>query len=233
MPHNWEDPSEVRNWDEHPSRYNPTRPEQLDILVSVVADLWRPGDWLLDLGCGSGQVEELLFTRLPAAGIVGIDSSSEMMRLAKARLAGRAFEPLQHDLADLGTLAPPPHPYRCALAVQSLHHLSAPDMAGAYRWLHGRLEPGGVFLLLDRLRVEDAATWSLLQPVWRRQDRLLGSRAAEREGADFAAHTATVAERGDRPVLLEEHLAWLRAAGFAPACLHLHGNRALIAGRRP
>ena len=29
------------------------------------------------------------------------------------------------------------------------------------------------------------------------------------------------------------HLGWMRDAGFEAACLHLHANRALIAGRKP
>ena len=32
----------------------------------------------------------------------------------------------------------------------------------------------------------------------------------------------------DYPASLEEHLIWLRQAGFEATCLHLHLNRALI-----
>jgi hypothetical protein len=54
-----------------------------------------------------------------------------------------------------------------------------------------------------------------------------------REGATFEAHEQSVRTRGDQPATLEEHLQWLREAGFAEvACLHLHGNRALFAARK-
>ena len=34
----------------------------------------------------------------------------------------------------------------------------------------------------------------------------------------------------DCPASLEEHLSWLRQVGFEATCLHLHLNRAVIAG---
>jgi tRNA (cmo5U34)-methyltransferase len=232
MPHDWHDPEAARRWDRGAAERNPVRAEQLDILVSLLAASWRPGDWLVDLGYGSGQVEEMIFGRVPDARIVGVDSSAAMMDLARERLAAFAgrFEGVRHDLAALDGLRLPEQPYRFAIAVQSLHHLSQEEMRAAYRWIHGRLEPGGLFLLLDRLRVENAEVWRVMRRVWERQDRVYGSAVAAHEGESFPAHEQVVRERGDRPVLLEQHLRWLREAGFDAACLHLHGNRALVAG---
>lgn len=236
MRHDWRDQATAQRWDRSVHENNPSRREQLDILVSVLAGLWEPDGWLVDLGCGSGQVEALIFERLPEARVVGIDSSEAMLEIARQRLVGqqRRFQIVTGDLGHLDGLELPPHPYRFAIAVQSLHHLAPTDMRAAYRWVRERLEPGGAFFLLDRVGVENAATLGLLQQVWQRQDRQLGSGVAQHEGATMAAHQRGLSERGDRPVLLQEHLAWLRDAGFDPVCLHMHGHRALIAGtKRP
>ncbi len=232
MPHDWRDPETARRWDRQGHETNPCRPEQLDILVSVLAEHWRPGAWLLDLGFGSGQVEALIFDRIPDARVVGIDGSDAMMALAAERLRpyGDRFASVRHDLGALREARLPGHAYRFAIAVQSLHHLSAEDMRAAYGWIHHRLEPGGLFLLLDRMRVESAETWRVMHSVWRRQDHEYGTRVADHEGATFEDHERLVRERGDLPVLLDQHLQWLREAGFAVACLHAHGNRALVAG---
>lgn len=232
MSSDWHDPETARRWDRTATERNPVRAEQLDILAAVLGKLWTPGDWLLDLGYGSGQVEKLLFERIPAACAVGVDSSEAMMALARDRLAahGSRFAAVRHDLAALGGLRLPPRPYRFAIAVQSLHHLEPAEMREAYGWLARQLQPGGLFLLLDRVRVENRAVWPAMRAVWERLDAVHGSGVAAHEGADLAAHEAAARERGDRPVLLDEHLAWLRSAGFDPACLHLHGNRALVAG---
>lgn len=235
MTQDWSDATTAQAWDRAADAHNPSRREQLDILVSVVEGLWQPDTWLLDLGCGSGQVEELLFQRLPAARVVGIDSSQAMLAIARERLTDRLArcQLVVGDLADLESVRLPDRAYRLAIAVQSLHHLEAGRLRAAYRWLFDRLEPGGVFLLLDRLRVPGPDAWPLLRLVWQRQDRLCGSDLTSHEGTDLADHQVRLDGRGDRPVLLQEHLRWLGDAGFCPTCLHLHANRALIAGCKP
>jgi len=235
MGHDWSDPEVARRWDRGAYDTNPTRREQLDILVSVLEGLWQPGGWLLDLGCGSGQVEQLIFDRIPDARVVGVDGSPAMTAIARERLTAHLdrFEIVLHDLSALPSLALPDRPYQFTIAVQSLHHLSPGDMRDAYRSVYGLLEPGGLFLLQDRLQVENSGVWPAMRQVWERQDREYGSRTADHEGASFPDHERTVRERGDYPVLLDEHLQWLKGAGFQTACLHLHGHRALLAGAKP
>src|SRR5215469_15503496 len=45
-----------------------------------------------DLGCGPGNSTEVLRQRYPGAGIVGVDSSADMIEAARKRLPGVAFE---------------------------------------------------------------------------------------------------------------------------------------------
>lgn len=234
MAHDWENPAEVMRWDVDGNLTNPIRPEQLDILVSILVSTMQPGKWILDLGYGSGQVEQLIFNRVANASVVGVDNSAEMMKLARERLADHLaqFESIQFDLANLPTLNLPHHPYQMVLAIQSLHHLSVKEMQAAYHWIFDVLQPGGVFLLLDRIRVETDGLWKVMQQVWERQDHKYDADVVRKEGESFSDHERIVRERGDFPVLLDEHLKWLREAGFEAACLHLHGNRALIVGRK-
>lgn len=234
MAQDWHNPEVARHWDAQSNATNPVRREQLDILVTLVSRFIQPGNWLVDLGYGSGQVEQLLFDRSPDVHVVGVDSSAEMMKLASDRLADHVnqFESISHDLASLTSLSLPNHPYQFVIAIQSLHHLSKAAMRAAYDWIYQVLEPGGMFLLLDRLRVENDGVFEVMREVWLRQDDVYGSCVAPREGETFDNHERIVRDRGDYPVLLDEHLAWLKGSGFQAACLHLHGNRALIAGRK-
>jgi ubiquinone/menaquinone biosynthesis C-methylase UbiE len=197
-----------------------------------MADAYQPGKWVLDLGFGSGQVEKLIFERIQESRVVGVDSSSGMMALAAERLAPyqARYQAVEHDLEHIQSMALPDHPYQFVIAIQSLHHLTPAGMQTAYRCIHETLEPGGLFLLLDRMRVHTPLLWDVFQSVWARQDRVYGSTISHHECTTFEAHERTVSERGDFPVTPEEHLAWLRAVGFETAILHLHANRALIAG---
>jgi SAM-dependent methyltransferase len=228
----WKNPQAAARWDANSEGNNPTRQEQLDILLSVMADAYQPGKWVLDLGFGSGQVEKLIFERIPAARVVGVDHSPGMMALAAERLAPyqARYQAVEHDLEHLQSLALPEYPYQFVIAIQALHHLTPEGMRTAYRFIYDTLEPGGLFLLLDRMRVHTPGLWDAFQSVWARQDRVYGSTISHHEHTSFEVHERAVRERGDFPVTPEEHLAWLREVGFETAILHLHANRALIAG---
>jgi trans-aconitate 2-methyltransferase len=70
-----------------------TRPPR-DLLAQV--PLESPGR-VVDLGCGPGNSTELLIERFPAAEVIGLDSSPDMLRQARERLPRCTF--LQGDLA--------------------------------------------------------------------------------------------------------------------------------------
>jgi hypothetical protein len=44
---------------------------------------------------------------------------------------------------------------------------------------------------------------------------------------------ARLSHKNEYAATLEQHLAWMREAGFAATCLHLQLNRALMAGVTP
>jgi SAM-dependent methyltransferase len=234
MPHDWKNPEHAGRWDTAGDRTNPTRQEQLDILLTVLAELIGPSGLILDLGYGSGKVEAMIFERLPQTRVVGIDSSPAMADLAGERLRGYAgrFVPVLGDLAQLSDIALAQGPFDAVIAIQSLHHLSPEAMQAVYADVFRRLRPGGVFLLLDRLKLAGEGVFPLLRSVWERLDRDQDSETAPHEGETFAVHLLHLQEQGDRPALLEDHLAWLSRAGFDAAVLHVHGNRGLLGAIR-
>lgn len=229
----WTDPEVARKWDADNTSYNPTRLEQLDILLSVLKDEYRPGTTILDVGMGSGQVEKMLFEGIPDAYIVGTDFSEPMLALAQARLApwGEHYEIVRQDLTRVLDTELPERDYSVAFSVQVIHNVAHRHKREAFAFMHKALMPGGLFLLLDRIRVSTPALFNVYGSVWDRLDRL--ARVRHREGNTFEEHERSVSTRGDQPATLEEHLVWLRETGFAEvACLHLHGNRALFAARK-
>jgi trans-aconitate 2-methyltransferase len=70
-----------------------TRPPR-DLLAQVPLD--RPSR-VVDLGCGPGNSTELLLARYPDAEVIGLDSSTDMLRQARERLPQLNF--VQADLA--------------------------------------------------------------------------------------------------------------------------------------
>lgn len=74
-----------------------TRPPR-DLLAQVPLDSPRR---IADLGCGPGNSTELLIERFPDAEVIGVDSSPDMLRQARAQLPGLKFVE-----ADLSTWMP-------------------------------------------------------------------------------------------------------------------------------
>jgi trans-aconitate 2-methyltransferase len=76
-----------------------TRPPR-DLLAQVPLDSPRR---ITDLGCGPGNSTELLIERFPDAEVIGVDSSPDMLRQARAQ-----FPSLRFVEADLSTWIPEP-----------------------------------------------------------------------------------------------------------------------------
>lgn len=228
----WTDPETARSWNADPLSHNPTRQEQLDILFTILESEYRQHTTILDIGMGSGIVEEAIFRRIPNAYVVGLDSSRAMLELAYERLAGYEgqYEVVVHDLTQLDTLELPDEDYSVVVSVQTIHNVEDEHKRHIFKLANDALEPGGLFLLLDRIAINTPGLFALYKSLWNRLDSIHKSRS--REGETFEEHVQRVAARGDLPITLERHLDWLREVGFEVACLHLHGNRALFAGRK-
>lgn len=76
-------------------------------VAGVAALRLKPGDTVLDLGCGTGLNLPLIIDRVGPTGlVVGVDRSTEMLRMARRRVARHAWRNvrlLQADVADLSS----------------------------------------------------------------------------------------------------------------------------------
>lgn len=228
MKDNWHNPDFAVQWDQTALVGNPTRAEQLDILVSLLADTYREGTALLDLGMGSGLVEAQLFACRPDAYVVGVESSQAMIDLAKLRLAPfqRQYRLLHYDFSDFQQVVLPPETYHIIFSVQAFHHLLPERQQALYHSLFTILPPNGIFLLLDRIALDVEPFSALYRSLWDRLERETRVKSGL-SGDDFLRR---LQHKEEHPASLEEQLAWLRRAGFDATCLHLHLNRALLAG---
>jgi ubiquinone/menaquinone biosynthesis C-methylase UbiE len=224
----WENPAFAQRWDAVVSAANPSRAEQLDILTAIVERVYVPGTSILDLGLGSGLVELALFERVPEARIVGVEQSEAMIALAEQRLAPYKghWEMVRHDLADTASLTLPEQAYAIAFSVQTLHHLPHEAQRAVYQFVSRLLPPGGVFLHMERVALDTETFAEVIPPAWEALDR----RAEVKSGGTAEDFLARLRHKSEYAATLEQHLAWLREAGFAATCLHLQLNRALMVG---
>jgi trans-aconitate 2-methyltransferase len=89
----------TRDWDA--ATYDRVAAPQLEWAVPVIERLGLRGDeTVLDAGCGSGRVTELLIEKLPDGRVIAVDSAPAMVAKAREAIGDRAEVHLQ-DLAEL------------------------------------------------------------------------------------------------------------------------------------
>ncbi len=159
----------------------------------------RPGDRILDVGCGPGfYVTELLEAVGPGGSVAGVDTSADMLAVAAQRAKGHrnvAF----HE-ADVASLPVPDASFERALCVQVLEYV--PDVPAALSQMHRVLRPGGRVLVWD-------VDWATVS--WHATDR----HRAQQVLAAWDKHLR-------HPSLPQTLAAQLRNAGFKDVQMDAH-----------
>ena len=106
---------------------------------------------VLELGVGTGETSARVMAVHPAANLVGIDESEQMLARARQRLPG----------ADLrvGRLEDtlPEGPFDLVVSALTVHHLDGPAKADLFGRVAQRLRPGGRFVMADVIVPDDPA----------------------------------------------------------------------------
>ena len=108
----------------------------------------QPGERVLDLGCGTGELSLQLKRRQPAAQVVGLDPDAKALARAeqKRRQAGCEIEWLE---GYAGRAPFPAHSFDQVVSSLMIHHLTSEQKREAFRDVLRLLRPGSSFHLLD------------------------------------------------------------------------------------
>ena len=121
-----------REWDAR--SYDRMSDPQLTMGRDVIDRLDLRGDErVLDAGCGTGRVTELLAQQVPAGTVVGVDGSEAMVQQTRAR----GIEAFTADLVDLAV----EEPFDAILSTATFHWIA--DHGRLFARLHAALRPGG------------------------------------------------------------------------------------------
>ncbi|HET7460322.1 MAG TPA: class I SAM-dependent methyltransferase [Longimicrobium sp.] len=108
----------------------------------------RPGDRVLDVGCGTGSLVVLLKRMQPGAEVVGLDPDPGALAIAR-RKAGRAGVTVQLDQGSADALPYGDGTFDRVLSSLMYHHLRGAQKEQMLREVRRVLKPGGTFHLLD------------------------------------------------------------------------------------
>ena len=124
-----------RAWDAE--SYDRVGAPMTEMAAAVLRRLDLRGDeTVLDAGCGTGRVSELLLERLPRGRVLAVDADPRMVELAARNLGGRA-EVSHADLLEL-QLA---RPVDAVISTATFHWVL--DHERLFERLHAALVPGG------------------------------------------------------------------------------------------
>jgi trans-aconitate 2-methyltransferase len=128
-------PPGAREWDA--GSYDAVAVPHLEWAVGILDRLELRGDeTVLDAGCGTGGVTEMLVERLPRGRVIGVDGSRAMLEEASKRL-GPGVELIHCDLLELEL----PEPVDAIFSSAVFHWIK--DHARLFARLHEALAPGG------------------------------------------------------------------------------------------
>lgn len=120
----------------------------------------RPGQRILDIGCGTGTLAVMANQREPAAEVVGLDADPEILERARAK-AHKAGAGVQFDRGLSGELPYEDDSFDLALSTLFFHHLTGIDKRTTAAEIARVLRSGGELHVADFGRPPDPLMWSL------------------------------------------------------------------------
>lgn len=190
----------------------------------------QPGDRVIDLGCGTGQLSLPLAER--GARVLAIDVSAEMARRLHDNALGRSLAGLDVLATPIENLSLPAQSVDLIVTSYALHHLRDADkdrlVAAAYHWLR----PGGRLIIADMMFGRGGTS----------QDRAIIKskvRALAKKGIGGWWRIAKNSGRyllrvQERPVSMSAWTAMLGRAGFAGITgQSIVAEAGLVSGHRP
>ena len=129
----------TRSWDA--ASYHRVSAPQLEWAEKVLERLPLDGDeTVLDAGCGSGRVTQVLLDRLPRGHVVAVDSSESMVEHAREALDPERATVFRADLTELRL----DEPVDAAFSNAVFHWIL--DHDALFARLHTALRPGGLLV---------------------------------------------------------------------------------------
>jgi ubiquinone/menaquinone biosynthesis C-methylase UbiE len=128
----------------------------------------RPGERILDVGCGTGVLTRMAMDAAgPAGAAVGIDAAAKMIRVARetaerphAQADGRA----EFKVAAIEALPFPDASFDVALSSLMLHHLPPDTKLQGLAEVYRVLKPGGRLVIADAASPTNPLWWFALWP---------------------------------------------------------------------
>ncbi len=162
---------------------------------------------IMDLGCGNGNISQLLLQQFPNATFHLVDGSEEMIKGCKNRFSKK--ENIEYYHTFFQDLSFPKHSLDVLTAGLALHHLTAEEKQTIYPKIYQWLKPNGYFTFTDLVvNPNDTKYHEQVIKRWEEEARALGTTD------DEWIHIMEHYDSYDYPNGWEQHKTWMESAGF-------------------
>lgn len=160
-------------------------------------------DWL-DLGCGTGSLEERAFQRFSEIDFVLIDPSEKMLEQAKMKLKNKCVQYICMSSTDIQFR----NRFHIITAIQSHHYLQENERKIATKCVYQALKEGGIYISFENIISDDEEVKEFELLRWGRYQQRHGK--TEIEAKEHNARCGTKYY----PITIEQHIQLLRSVGF-------------------
>lgn len=194
-------------------------PLVLDLIAAAAKSHLSPGDTLLDIGCGAGNLTLRLLQEVHPLDCHLVDLSLPMLVRAEQRVRTTGCGSVSTYQSDLRTLPFEEDTFDCIVAGAVLHHLrDDADWSATFQQIHRWLKPGGRLYVSDLVHFEEPG---IQKVMWDRYGDYLESIG----GSGYRDKVFAYIDKEDSPRSLPFQIELLRQCGFRHYDI-LHRNSA-------
>jgi tRNA (cmo5U34)-methyltransferase len=216
---------EAGGYDDVIKRRVPLYNEIQTLMVSLLPFSKKEYLKVLDLGCGTGGTSVVLLKDFPLARVTGIDSSSDMLAVAAAKVKQTTWridficQNINHPLPLVEGA------FDAIISAFSLHYLTEDEKKALFSRCCEALKPGGMFIDAEAVISPSAKVYQLYMEKWKEFQRSDGF-SEDEIGAQMLKFVRDV-----KPLTVERQLGLMNKAGFADVeCYFKYLNLAVFGG---
>ena len=180
--------------------------EMLFTLLHYIPGELNPAT-ILELGCGTGNLTELVVAKYPLSKITAVDYSEKAIGECRSRL--NPVDTIVYDKKDFRELNYKPASFDLVISSISIHHLTDGEKQILFDQVYHFLKKGGYFLYADQCKGRTSEIYQKHMDTWKDEAIKLGS-----TGQDWKTWMEHQ-DQHDFHAAATDQLKWLEQSGFS------------------
>jgi len=177
----------------------------MSLITDQLPDNFKP-DYILDLGCGNGNITAKLLHSFPDAHYTLLDASQEMLNLCQQQFKDANVEYVTSYFKDFEFKS---DSYNLIVAGFTLHHCDSEEKKELFRKMYRSLKKGGIFSCADLMISKEDPDHPVLIETWK---SFVNNNFPDGEKWKWIQEHYN---EFDKPDNYKDQIEWLKDVGFS------------------